>query len=127
MRYLLFIIAFMWALTINAQSTDKNVKISTEEDSTTYEIIIIDPGFDFWFKSHAKHKEFYSKQYYENWNSKYVKEWNYRYNSAKNVDIIESYINYDEFTDYGLDLNYQLYWYFQYFEKTNKVSLIRRK
>ncbi|MBI9068552.1 MAG: hypothetical protein JEZ09_14750 [Salinivirgaceae bacterium] len=103
------------------------MEISSPNDSLEYQLLIIDPGFDLWFQTLAKPKEFYTQNYYENWNRLYVAEWNTRYNSGKNTDIIESYVYYSAATDYGLELNYQLYNYFQYLEASVILVLIHRK
>lgn len=108
-----------------SQSND-DVEIKINDDSVEYQIIIIDPGFDFWLKSQGKPMNYYTQKYYESWNYKYVQEWNARYSSGRNTDIIESFVDYQRGVDYGLELNYRLYFYFQYFEKTNKITLIRR-
>ena len=43
--------------------------------------------------------------------------------TSRNNGRYETYIDYNSNTDYGLDLNYKLYYYFKYFEETNKVKL----
>ncbi len=37
---------------------------------------------------------------------------------------IDSYIDYRPNIDYGLDLNYKLYYYFKYFEERNNIRLL---
>ncbi len=91
-------------------------------DSLEYRLIIEDPGFDTWLLTQPS-KDFYSKDYYEQKNRIYVSEWNFRYLTAQNGDKYETYIDYNPNTDYDLDLNYKLYYYFKYFEETNKVKL----
>jgi hypothetical protein len=91
-------------------------------DSLEYELIILDPGFDTWLATRPS-KEFYSKDYYTQKNRLYVSEWNHRYMTSRNNGY-DSYIIYDTRIDYGLDLNYKLYYYFRYFEETNKTDLL---
>jgi hypothetical protein len=91
--------------------------------SLEYELIILDPGFDTWLVTKPS-KEFYSKDYYALKNRLYVSEWNHRYMTARNNEGYDSYIDYDPRIDYGLDLNYKLYYYFRYFEETNKVDIL---
>lgn len=91
-------------------------------DSLEYELVVLDPGFESWLATKPP-KEFYSKEYYELNNRMFVSEWNYRYLTSRNIDLYESYIDYNPDIDYGLDLNYKLYYYFKYFEETNKVKL----
>jgi hypothetical protein len=93
-------------------------------DSLEYELIILDPGFDSWLATKPS-KAFYSNEYYETRNRLYVSEWNQRYMSnRRNSGIYETYIDYNFNTDYGLDLNYKLYYYFKFFEETNHIRLI---
>ncbi|MCK0145634.1 DUF6146 family protein [Arenibacter sp. F26102] len=93
--------------------------IAIKDDKTEYEIIIIEPGFDFWLQSIAKPEGFYSQSYLENRNRIYVVEWNqrvrqpFRYNS----NLYELQIDYDPNTDYGYEVNYKLYNYFIYFQR----------
>jgi hypothetical protein len=91
-------------------------------DSTEYELIIIDPGFDTWFLTQPS-REYKSQNYYEYWNRLYVSEWNYRYSTARDKGEYDSYIDYNPRINYGLDLNYKLYYYFKYFEEKNGTKL----
>lgn len=91
-------------------------------DSLEYELIVMDPGFDAWLATKPP-MDFYSKEYYEIKNRIYVIEWNLRYTTSDNKGLYETYIDYDPKNDYGLELNYKLYYYFKYFEETNNVRL----
>lgn len=121
----LFIIVLAFGC-VNQKQSAKSVRIEHESDSVEYELLVMDAGFETYLSSIAKPKNFYSQNYYENWNKRYVMEWNSRYHSVNHGDIYGSYIDYDQAIDYGLDLNYQLYNYFLFFEKSNKVSLFPR-
>ena len=92
-------------------------------DSLEYKLIVLDPGFDAWLATKPS-KEFYSKEYYEQKNRLFVSEWNNRYMTSRNHDLYETFIDYNNNTDYGLDLNYKLYYYFKYFEETNHIKLL---
>jgi hypothetical protein len=46
--------------------------ITIADEKTEYEIIIIEPGFDFWLQSIAKPEGYYSQSYLENRNQLYV-------------------------------------------------------
>jgi hypothetical protein len=95
-----------------------------EDDSVEYELIVMDPGYES-FLATQKPMEFYSQNYYENWNQRYVTEWNYRHaQPLRYGDIYQTYIDYSPHIDYGLELNYKLYYYFQFFEKENGVNLL---
>ena len=93
-------------------------------DSVKYELIVLDPGFDSWLATKPP-ETYYSKEYYELKNKLYVTEWNYRFsNPARFGSQYETRIDYDMFTDYGLDLNYRLFYYFLFFEEMNHVKLL---
>lgn len=92
-------------------------------DSLEYEIIVLDPGFDAWLATKPS-KIFYSQNYYEHKNRLYVSEWNHRYMTSRNNNLYDSYIDYNYNTDYGIDVNYKLYYFFRYFEEKNGVKLI---
>lgn len=99
---------------VNNRSNNEAVRIAN--DSLQYEIIIIDNGFKPYLKTIAKPMDFYSKNYYETKNRFYVSEWNRRVRNPWNYDssIYENKIDYDFNIDYGLEVNYKLYNYFQF-------------
>ncbi len=96
---------------------------TTSVDSLEYRLIILDPGFETWLLTKPS-KDFYSNEYYSQKNRLYVTEWNMRYMSSGNKGLYDTYIDYNLTTDYGLDINYKLYYYFRYFEETNHISLL---
>lgn len=99
------------------QKEGDTVKIASEE--TEYEIIIIEPGFNFWLQSIARPRNFYSQSYMENRNQIFVTNYNQRVMQPLryNPDLYELQINYDPHTDYGYEVNYKLYNYFIYFQR----------
>lgn len=99
------------------------VKIVNEE--VDYEIIIIEPGFNFWLRSRARPKGFYSQQFMENRNWLYVIEWNQRVLQPQrfNPNLYEMRIDYQQDIDYGYEVNYMLYNYFIYFQLTYNQRL----
>lgn len=119
----------------SCNSTKKTISISDEEqtafhqtkgdtitissDKTEYEIIIIEPGFNFWLQSTAKQEGYYSQSYLENRNRIYVVEWNRRVLQPQMYDpnLYEMQIDYQAFTDYGYEVNYKLFNYFIYFQR----------
>ncbi len=92
------------------------------KDSTEYELIIFDQGFDFWLNSQVHSKHLYTNEYMQNINNQYVIEWNRRY--AMGDPRVLSYLDYNIFNNYGLEFNYKLFMYFRYFEESNKVKLL---
>ncbi len=93
--------------------------IEIVSDKTEYEIIIIEPGFNFWLQSIARPKHYYSQSFLENRNQLLVMEWNRRVLQPQqfNPQLYELQINYEPNIDYGYDVNYQLYNYFVYFQR----------
>lgn len=99
--------------------TEANI-VEPEGEEEEYELIIIDPGFNSWFATNARPVNFYSPQYYEQWNQIYVQAWNEKVDQAiyyndRNYPF-QNRINYDPSEDYGVELNYKLYYYFRYIE-----------
>lgn len=128
---MLFLALFLLVFNADAQKEKTNVKTAAiheveTSDSISYEVVIIDPGFESWMQTQAKSMSHYSLSYLENWNNQYVKEWNYRYQMGKNSRIIESFIDYNPNTDYGLEVNYMLYSYFVYVERKLHLKLLNR-
>jgi len=101
---------------------DQNKEIA--EDSTEYELIILDIGFDSWFATRDLKATAHSEWYYSNWNQIYVSEWNRLY--MEGHTYIENYIDYNPYEDYGFDVNYKLYNYFQFIEEKNGIKLVTR-
>ncbi|MFL1013204.1 DUF6146 family protein [Flavisericum labens] len=107
------------------ENLKKNDTVVISSDETEYQIIIIEPGFNFWLASRARPEGFYSQQYLENRNYQYVLEWNQRVLQPQrfNPNLYEMQINYQQGIDYGYEVNYKLYNYFIYFQLTNKQRL----
>lgn len=93
--------------------------VAIADEKTEYEILIIEPGFDFWLQSIAKPEGYYSQSYLENRNKLYVVEWNIRVSQpfSYNPNLYELRIDYDPNIDYGYEVNYKLYNYFIYFQR----------
>ncbi|MGC1516296.1 MAG: DUF6146 family protein [Maribacter sp.] len=93
------------------------IKITNEE--TEYEIIIIEPGFNFWLASVARPEGYYSQSFLENRNYIMVTEWNQRVLQPLrfNPNLYELQIDYRQNIDYGYEVNYKLYNYFIYFQR----------
>ncbi|TXE17246.1 hypothetical protein ES692_09680 [Psychroserpens burtonensis] len=94
-------------------------------DDLEYEIIIIEPGFNFWLASIARPEGYYSQNFMETRNQQMVIEWNNRVMQIQRYDqnLYELQIDYNSNTDYGYDVNYKLYNYFIYFQLTYKQQL----
>ena len=112
-----------------ACSTPKNIQLKEvaeddEKDSVSYELIVLDPGFESWFITYSRPSWYHSQSYYENWNQQYVNAWNYHSIWRRNSQLLEGQINYEPLIDYGLEINHKLFYYFQYVERVLKIPII---
>lgn len=103
---------------MHTKSTEGDT-VKIQSDKTEYEIIIIEPGFNFWLQSTARPEGYYSQSWLENRNQVYVLNWNQRVLQPQDFDprLYEMQISYDSNIDYGYELNYKLYNYFIYFQR----------
>ncbi len=105
---------------------NQKVEMTSNNDSTEHTLIVLDPGFESYLISKPS-AHFYSQQYYESWNDRYVREWNARHRDPLRYGpFYETEIFYDLAEDYGLDLNYRLYYYFQFIKDQYGIVLIGR-
>lgn len=91
-------------------------------DSTEYDLIVFDSGFDYWLSTRSYSKSQYSNEYLRTSNLQYANEWNRRF--FKGDRRFDSLVEYDPFTKYDFNFNYKLFMYFKYFEETNRIKLI---
>jgi uncharacterized protein YcfL len=105
-------------------TTVKEQPVVIANEALNYEIIIIDTGFTS-FLTTARSKDFYSESYLKNKNRVYVAVWNNRARNPQkyNSNIYENVVDYQQNVDYGLDVNYKLYWYFKFAEQKYKMKL----
>jgi hypothetical protein len=105
------------------QTEGDTINIVNEE--TEYEIIIIEPGFNFWLQSIARPEGYYSQSFMENRNQLMVMEWNRRVLQPMQFDpnLYELQIDYRQGIDYGYEVNYKLYNYFIYFQRKYRQRL----
>ncbi|NVK52400.1 MAG: hypothetical protein HWD85_05655 [Flavobacteriaceae bacterium] len=125
--YLCLIGFFIWSCSSVPKKTNttKEEPVVIANDSLEYEIIIIDVGFTAFLNSEAKPKTYLSESYLKNKNQRYVTEWNARVRNPQryNPNIYENIIDYNPNLNYGLDVNYKLYWYFKFAEKKYRMRL----
>ena len=130
MKKVSIIIGILMALAIQLRAQSDTLRLNNpadDTDSVEYELIVLDPGYDAFLATQPP-MEFHSLQYYEHWNARYVMEWNLRHSQPLYYgDLYETYIDYREDVDYGLELNYKLYYYFRFFEQENGVDLLMEK
>jgi len=107
----------------NASENEKPVVISN--DNLEYEVIIIDQGFNLYLNTIAKPVGFYSQAFLENKNSFFVSAWNIRANNPTNFNpnIYENIIDYNSHLDYGYEVNYKLFNYFEFAQQKYNMRL----
>ena len=106
-----------------SQTEGDTINISSDE--TEYEIIIIEPGFNFWLQSIARPEGYYSQSFLETRNHIMVTNWNQRVlqPSQYSPNLYEMQIDYQQNIDYGYEVNYKLYNYFIYFQRKYRQRL----
>ncbi len=107
---------------VTTDTIKDTIKIANDE--LEYEIIIIEIGFDSWLVT-QKPMSYYSNSTLAFKNYRYVIEWNQRVTqpSLYNPNLYEQLIDYDLNIDYGMEVNYKLYQYFQFFQQKYKQIL----
>ncbi|WP_017730396.1 DUF6146 family protein [Nafulsella turpanensis] len=104
----------------NDAPASPNLVSQQEGDGEEHELIILDPGFQTWKATYARPVSYYSPSYYERWNERYVRSWNEKVDLQPmngSLDYpFQNRIDYSPMEDYGLELNYELFWYFRYIE-----------
>ncbi|GAB1418960.1 hypothetical protein MASR2M12_17250 [Bacteroidales bacterium] len=121
------------ALATSCQSTKKattvsapaSTQINEEADSLHHEILILDPEFEHWYLSRFSPAADRSNEFYLSMNRLGISNWNHYYSSGRYQRAISSYIDYQPFTDYGIEVNRKLFWYFSYIEEKFRVPLLR--
>ena len=113
---------------VNQDNINMNEKVADtiriENEELEYEIIIIDIGFESWLVT-QKPITYYSNSYLRTKNTFYVTEWNIRVNQPFIYDphLYEMTIDYSPHIDYGKEVNYKLFMYFQFFQQKYKQKL----
>ncbi len=121
----LFIACGSYSNTTSKTTVVKEDPVVIANKALEYEIIIIDLGFTSYLNSIARPMSYHSQTYLQNKNRIYIAVWNSRaQNSQKyNSSIYENVIEYETNVDYGLEVNYKLYWYFKFAEQKYKMRL----
>ncbi|MGQ7946989.1 DUF6146 family protein [Flavobacterium sp. WC2509] len=110
------------------KTTTSNDTIKIVNEELQYEVIIIEPGFDFWLQSTAFPRGYYSQSYMETKNHMYVIEWNNRVRQPQNYNpnLYEMTIDYQPTINYGYEVNYLIYNYMIYFQNKYNQRLYGR-
>ncbi len=121
---------YFTALLILAAACHSNKPITTTdiaelpEDSVSYELLVLDPGFESWYLLHNQPSKYHVQAYYEDWNQRYVDAWNYGRIGYKHTQLIHGYIDYNPSEDYGFEINHKLFYYFMYVERELGIRLL---
>lgn len=107
---------------IGSKTTGDNILLE-QQDENEYDIIIDDPQFSSWLASYGYPENWHDNSYYRQKNNILVSEWNSRFHSRGGRFPYTFNINYDYNTDYGFDVNYQLFHYFRYMVARYRISL----
>ncbi|MBW4969062.1 DUF6146 family protein [Croceibacter atlanticus] len=126
----LLIIACATTNTTDAAHIDKESKTKSLDtlrianDSLEYEIIIIEPGFQSWLVTQPP-RGYYIQKVLENRNLFSVQEYNRRVLDSRynRTNLYEQQIDYQPGIDYGYEVNYLLFNYFEFFEETYNQKL----
>jgi len=108
---------------VKEASKTSAVMTQSSLDSTEYDIIIIDPGFDQWYLLNYSPSKDRLNDYYRIKNLIAVGNWNEYYRSGRYINIIDSYLDYRPEVEYGIELNRKLFWYFKYLKSKYRIRL----
>jgi len=110
---------------ISKKKTEKEKPVVIANDSLEYEIIIIDPGFNYFLNAVAQPVGYYTQNYMESRNKAWVITWNMRAQNPMqyNPNIYENTIDYQPNIDYGYEVNYKLFNYFLFAQQKYRMNL----
>ena len=119
-------LSFIWACSTQKATVKVEPKIDEvqEQDSVEYSMETFDAKFKTWYEMHKSPAMYRSQGYYEYWNKQYVSEWNLHASEGRKNSFFEPIVGYDPNTDYGLELNHELFYYFQYVEHVLHIPIL---
>lgn len=123
---LIFLLIPLISLAQEEMEPQTAVKDSTriaQSDSTEYELLVFDIGFENWLLTNSFPVWFYEKEYYRTKNHLFTINWNSRVRQAMYHPPYEYEIDYNPSVDYGVDVNWELFWYFKYLEHKFGINL----
>ena len=127
-NFILFGVILLNVLSIEVYGQYENERLRVKpaeipSDSIEYELLVFDTGFESWYLTRPVQQ--HSHSYYRSKNIQYVSEWNNRFLSTPRYSqLLMNRIEYDPSVNYPLELDSKLYWYFIYFEETNRIKLL---
>jgi len=115
-----------WACSTGKEAARSSATVAkSSQDSTEYEIRVIDPYFDQWYEINYSPAKDLTNDHYRRNNILAVATWNEYYQNVRYPMVIDSYIDYQPSIDYGLEVNRKLYWYFVYVREHYGIRLFR--
>ncbi|HET8839553.1 MAG TPA: DUF6146 family protein [Flavobacteriaceae bacterium] len=93
----------------------ENDVVEISNDSLDFKLLVFEPDFDSWLATKPP-KGAYDLGYLEQKNRYYTREYNRRALIPQYGNLYPNTINYDPELDYGLELNYMLYMYYEFFQ-----------
>jgi hypothetical protein len=126
LRVLIGLLAMLaWGCSPVREATSTSAILTqSSQDSTEYEILIIDIHFDLWYQTHFSPAKDRTNEFYQYKNRVAVEAWNYDYLTGRYTGVIDCYIDYRPDIDYGMEVNRKLYWYFRYIADEYGVRLL---
>lgn len=101
--------------------------IDISQNEEEYELVVLDPGFDTWFATSWSLSKDRSSAYYSSWNNQYVSEWNYKARQPHTSQFFDNVIQYDPTTDYGIEVERKLYYYFRWVETKLGIPILHTR
>ncbi|MBC34989.1 MAG: hypothetical protein CL663_02950 [Bacteroidetes bacterium] len=124
----IYIIAILALIAGACASTEKATKDSEAEaqvqDTTTYEMSIVDTGFDYWFVKYDNPGYYRSLGFYQSWNQRYVSDWNTRITENSRGFETSSPLDINVYEIDDLAIQHELFYYFQYTEQVKGIKII---
>ncbi len=125
------VVLVYWANTHGQETSVYQTDVASKSDSVTiakgdtteYELIVFDPAFGNWFATHRKPVWYHDKEFYHVKNTLYTSYWNNLVIDKRHRPPYDFEIEYDPAVDYGIRVNWQLYWYYKYLEEKYKIKL----
>ncbi len=131
-HWIYFILALGLVVGCASQKNPKNLQTPASDsdtvrianDSLEYEILIIEPGFNTWLAT-QRPRGYYEQVWLENRNIFLVTEYNNRVlnNTQYDPNLYILQIDYERGVDYGYEVNYLLYNWFQFFQQQYNQKL----
>jgi hypothetical protein len=121
----LLIVVFNYATGKSYAQTDTSAIVLDTKPMIDYEydLVIFEPGFEVFLSSQLP-IEHYAPSYYWSNNLKYVSSWNTKALQNKLAGAYQEQIMYYPNIDYGVELNYKLFYFFKYIEEKYNTILV---